>query len=459
MRFVQPQYIPENYENLIEKILIFENFNRTRKLSIILFMANIIFLVIDYINKVKGLWGISDGYKYLFYSHVVLGLVTLLYVLVFNRIKAHSANDITLSHELYVILFASFLLSHTAVTSGWIDQLIHGQITVYVIGCLMIAAIYSYKPKVTALLYGLSAVVFTISLTNAQHDPIIRQANYVNASLLVVVSYFLSTVLYKLKKQDLLHKHYLEDLVTERTKELQTANNLLTQEIIERKRAEVEMARLDRLNLIGEMAASISHEVRNPLTTIKGFLQLLKKRQESRDKEFFDLMIEELDRANSILSEFLSISRTKATLFEWYSINDIVTSTLPLVQADAQNNDNVLTVELDNVPNLRLNIQEIRQLLLNLVRNGLEAMSSGGKLRIRTFSTDSEVALVVSDEGNGIEPDVLEKLGTPFFTTKEQGTGLGLAVCYGIISRHNGRISVETSLKGSTFYVYFTLCK
>ncbi|GAB6152229.1 hypothetical protein JCM17380_09790 [Desulfosporosinus burensis] len=114
-------------------------------------------------------------------------------------------------------------------------------------------------------------------------------------------------------------------------------------------------------------------------------------------------------------------------------------------------------MELNNVPDLQLDIQEIRQLLLNLVRNGFEAMSSGGQLSIRTFSTNIEVVLVVSDEGNGIEQGIIEKLGTPFFSTKEQGTGLGLAVCYGIVARHNGRISIETSPLGSSFSIHFII--
>ncbi|WP_242833885.1 ATP-binding protein [Desulfosporosinus sp. OT] len=308
-------------------------------------------------------------------------------------------------------------------------------------------------------MYGSSCVVLMILLTISQKDLNIRQGNYINGFSIVLLSCFLSALLYKLKRRDLLHKFYLEDLVTERTKELQTANDLLTQEILERKRAEIEMAKLERLNLIGEMAASISHEVRNPMTTVKGFLQLLRNKQEPRDIEYFDLMIEELDRANSILAEFLSIRRTKPTMFQLHNINDIVTSTLPLIQADAQNNDTLVTVELNNVPDLQLDIQEIRQLILNLVRNGFEAMSRGGQLRIRTFTNNSEVVLAISDEGNGIEQYILEKLGTPFFTTKEQGTGLGLAVCYGIVSRHNGRISVDTSPIGSTFYVYIEMSK
>jgi len=276
-----------------------------------------------------------------------------------------------------------------------------------------------------------------------------------DAALLVAISYYVSMLLYRFKQQQLQYKYNLESLVTDRTKELQYSNELLSKEILECKRAEMEMAKLDRLNLIGEMAASISHEVRNPMTTVKGFLQLIRNKQEPREVEYFDLMIEELDRANSILSEFLSISNTKSTMLELHNINDIVTSTLPLIQADAQNNDIVLTIELNNVPDLQLDIQEIRQLLLNLVRNGFEAMSKGGQLIIRTYISNREIALVVSDEGNGIEQCVMEKLGTPFFTTKEQGTGLGLAVCYGIVSRHNGRISIETGPEGSTFNVYF----
>ncbi|HZK55031.1 MAG TPA: ATP-binding protein [Desulfosporosinus sp.] len=459
MKIFQLQHINENYENGIEDIITIDNFDRTRKLSIVLFLANFLLLYIDFINNIKGLWSISDGYKYLFYSHVVLGLVTLLFILVYYRIITRSTNEITLVHKFYGILFAFFSLTLAAVTSGCIDQKMHGQITVYVIVCIIIAGLYNYKPSVTVLLYGLSYAVFMIFLTISQKDLMLRQAHYVNGFFLVVVSYFLSTILYNLRRQDIMNKYYLEDLVTDRTQELQVANDLLSQQILERERAEIEMVRLDRLNLIGEMAASISHEVRNPLTTVKGFLQLLRKKQETKDQEFFDLMIEELERANSIITEFLSIGKNKPTMLVLHNINDIVTSTLPLIHADAQTNDKLLTVELNNVPDLQLDIQEIRQLLLNLARNGFEAMACGGQLRIRTFCANNEVAITVSDEGSGIEQSILEKLGTPFLTTKEQGTGLGLAVCYGIVSRHNGRISVETSPKGSTFCASFKLNK
>lgn len=458
LKLIQPQQNAKNHENAIEGFVILANVHRTRILAIILFLVNFIFIFSDYIDKSNGLW-ISDGYKPLFYCHVVLGLITFLYILIFYKIKIHSANDITLAHKLYVMFFAYFILILTAYISGWIDQKINGQIIVYVIGCLATAVMYYFKPRVTTPLYLISWIFFLICLTFSQKNSVIREANYENAFLLIVISYFLATILYRFKHQDLMNKYNLEDLVAERTKELQRANDLLKQEILERQKAEVEIARLDRLNLIAEMAASISNEVRNPMTTVKGFLQLLKNKQESRDQEYFDLMIEELDRANGIISEFLSISRTKPTIFERLNLNDIVTSTLPLIQAEAQNNDKYFTAELKDVPDCLLNGQEIRQLLLNLVRNGFEAMSSGGQLTIKTYAASSEIVLVVSDDGKGIDQCVLNKLGTPFLTTKEQGTGLGLAVCYGIVTRHNGRISVETSCQGSAFHVYFPLLR
>jgi signal transduction histidine kinase len=451
------QQISEYNKNTIERIITYENFNRAQKLSCVLFFINLILLYIDHINLKKGLWVTNDGYVYLFYSHAILGTVSLLNYLVSCRVEARSVNEVTLSHKLYAMLYSFFLLFLTTVTSGWIDQKIHGQITVYIMGCIVIAVMFNYSNRIATLLFGSSYTMLIILLTVSQKDPNTLQGNYINAFSIVIISCFLSISLNKLKRQDLQYKYYLEDLVSERTAELKATNDLLTQEISERARAEKEMMKLDRLNLIGEMAASISHEVRNPMTTVKGFLQLLRLKQESKDKEFFDLMIEELDRANSILSDFLSINRNKPTIVEYNNINDIVRSTLPLLQADAQINSKLVSVELDDVPDLQLNSHEIRQLLLNLARNGLESMSSGGQLRIKTFFVNSEVALVVSDEGNGIEQCVLDKLGTPFFTTKEQGSGLGLAVCYGIVSRHNGRISVETNPKGSSFYVYFKL--
>lgn len=227
-------------------------------------------------------------------------------------------------------------------------------------------------------------------------------------------------------------------------------------DITELKQFEKEILRLDRLDLIGEMAAGIGHEVRNPMTTVRGFLQILGTKEDTlKYKEYFDLMIGELDRANSIISEFLSLAKNMTREYQVMNLNSIVEALLPLIQADALRNDKLLNIELGKIIDLLLNEKEIRQLILNLVRNGLEAMTRKGNLTIRTLMDNQAVILVIQDQGTGIEPNVLEKLGTPFFTTKENGTGLGLAVCYSIAARHNAKIEIKSNSGGTAVFVHF----
>lgn len=228
-------------------------------------------------------------------------------------------------------------------------------------------------------------------------------------------------------------------------------------DITERKRLEEEMARLERLNLIGEMAAGIGHEIRNPMTTVRGLLQLLgSKKDNTQYREYYDLMIDELDRANTIITEFLSLAKNRTVSKKMLNLNSIVEVLFPLLQADAMRTDKFIQLKVGDIPDLLLDEKEIRQLILNLVRNGLEAMLPGGRITIKTYKEGGNVVLAVQDEGKGIEQGDLEKLGTPFFTTKDSGTGLGLAVCYSIAARHNASIRVETSINGTTFYVIFT---
>ena len=233
----------------------------------------------------------------------------------------------------------------------------------------------------------------------------------------------------------------------------------LLSDITELRKMEVEMTRLDRLNVVGEMAASIGHEIRNPMTTVRGYLQLMRENKNYvQEIDYFDLMIEELDRANSIITEFLSLAKNKMVDMIPQNLNSIINKSLPLVQAKAISRDQHIKAELANhLPDLPLDNKEIRQLILNLVNNGMESMPSGGDVTIKTNIEKGDVVLAVQDQGHGIDSELLDKLGTPFFTTKEQGTGLGLAVCYRIAARHNAEIDIETSSTGTTFYVRFPI--
>lgn len=239
-----------------------------------------------------------------------------------------------------------------------------------------------------------------------------------------------------------------------------TGASIIVRDRTVQKNLENKVQKLQKLNLIGEMAASISHEVRNPMTTVKGFLQMFSEKTEDANlKESYELMISEIDKADSIITEFLSISRTKATSLQKCKLNAFLESLVPFIEDEARAAPYEIILETDfkDTPVVLIDEKEIKQVVLNVVRNGIEAMeeSVGKTLGIRTYTEKGDAVIAVSDQGAGIEPAVLEKLGTPFFTTKECGTGLGLAVCYGIIERHSATIEVVTSGEGTTFYIRF----
>lgn len=230
-------------------------------------------------------------------------------------------------------------------------------------------------------------------------------------------------------------------------------------DITRQKNAQEEMARLERLNLVGQLAAGIGHEIRNPMTTVRGYLQLLSvKPMYSDQKSTFELMISELDRANSIITEFLSLARLKQTELKLQNLNDLVWQLYPLLEADTFNQNKKIRFISGNIPDLNLNAKEITQMILNLARNGLEAMLERGCLTIESYLDEKgNVILSIEDEGRGIPPENNLKIGTPFFTTKDSGTGLGLATCYKIAESHHAKISFVSGSWGTIFKIVFPI--
>ncbi|MGE5423193.1 MAG: PAS domain S-box protein [Ignavibacteriales bacterium] len=231
-----------------------------------------------------------------------------------------------------------------------------------------------------------------------------------------------------------------------------------SQDITESKRMEQNLARLDRLNLVGEVAASMGHEIRNPITTVRGFMQLMQEKPDlSQYSEVFDLLIDELDRCNNIISEFLLLAKNRAVELKIQSLNNAITTMLPLIQADATSHDMSINLSLSDIPDLAIDQQDIRQLILNLTRNGLEAMQPGGIMTISTEAFTDQVILSIQDQGCGIPQELIDNLGTPFITTKENGVGLGLAVCYSVAVRHHASISCDSGPNGTVFKIHFRI--
>ncbi len=229
-------------------------------------------------------------------------------------------------------------------------------------------------------------------------------------------------------------------------------------DVTERKKLEEEVKRLDRLHLVGEMAASLAHEIRNPMTTVRGYLQMLRKKPcFQRHIYQFDMMIAELDSANLIIKEFLCLAKNKSIERKTGDINQIIEALLPLLYAEALTGNKSIRWQPGLAKTMQMDDNEIRQLVIHLVRNALEAVGKGGTVQISTALAGQEFLLQVRDNGCGIPKELMERLGTPFVTTKEQGTGLGLAVCYSIAARHNAKINIQSGEDGTTVVVRFPI--
>ncbi|MBP2631640.1 MAG: signal transduction histidine kinase, nitrogen specific, NtrB [Firmicutes bacterium] len=232
----------------------------------------------------------------------------------------------------------------------------------------------------------------------------------------------------------------------------------IIRDITDRKSLEKVASRFDRMNMVGNMAVTVAHEIRNPMTTIRGYLQFLERKKEYQvDKSRFKLMIDEIDRANDIIREYLALSKEKLADLKLSSLNNFIESLFPLIEADATASKIYVSLELTTIPEIFLDENEIRQMLLNLVRNSIEAMPEGGKLIIKTHQNTDDVILSIIDDGFGIPEHILDKLGTPFITTKTTGTGLGLPICYQIAHRHNAHIEINSNRKGTNISIYFSL--
>ena len=214
--------------------------------------------------------------------------------------------------------------------------------------------------------------------------------------------------------------------------------------------------RLEELNIVGKIAGTVAHEVRNPLTVVRGHLQLLSWDENlKKHNEKLETMILEIDRAVEILNELLYMSSPTQSKLERDNINNVLNNLFQLLNAEALVNLHEVVYELSAVPDVMLDKKRFRQVVLNLVNNGFQAMEDHSSIIIRTYSKDGKVYFSVKDHGKGIPPEILKRMGTPFLTTKTNGTGLGLASCYNIIAQHRANMEIDTGPEGTTFTIAF----
>ncbi|MDD5558217.1 ATP-binding protein [Candidatus Methylomirabilis sp.] len=234
---------------------------------------------------------------------------------------------------------------------------------------------------------------------------------------------------------------------------------------------EERLQRSDRLAALGTVAAGVAHEIRNPLAGLRGAAQLL---EGDRDfppalREYTSVIVKEVDRLGAIVEQLLSFATPRGPVLRSCNLHEILDSLLFLERAPLGAADITVQRQYDpQLPEILADPSEIRQLFLNLIRNGIEAMPDGGELIVRTRYERSakrcggrSVAVAeIVDQGSGFDPEIERHLFTPFFTTKERGTGLGLAICLRIVEDHGGAMEATSSPgRGSRFRVLLPLAK
>jgi len=238
----------------------------------------------------------------------------------------------------------------------------------------------------------------------------------------------------------------------------------LEETLVAQRLAEERLIRSAKMAAIGEMAAAIAHELNNPLTTVTGFTELILEgmSEDSPEYEDLSLVLKEAQRSRSVVRRLLDFSRQGEILHVESDINEIISTVLALVHHIAQTSDTDIRVEMwDDLPKISIDRNQIQQVFLNLIHNGIQAMPNGGDLHIHTLLDQREdgdwVGVVIKDSGEGIREENLDRIFEPFFTTKPsgEGTGLGLSVSYNIVSEHGGYIDVNSKEgEGAEFSVW-----
>jgi diguanylate cyclase (GGDEF)-like protein len=217
---------------------------------------------------------------------------------------------------------------------------------------------------------------------------------------------------------------------------------------------EEHMLRSEKLRVVGELASGMAHEIRNPLTTIKGFLQL-SKADNFNVRPWYDLIMDEITRMSMLTAEFLQFSKPHAAQFKIQSIEDIIHRVISLLDSEAARLGHYIQFDKANQPlYMMMDQDKMLQMLLNVIKNAFEAMPEQGSVHIRLSTYNNKAIIEITDTGTGIPQSELEKVFLPFYTTKETGTGLGLSICHKIVQDHQGTLEVESeSDKGTKLII------
>jgi two-component system sporulation sensor kinase A len=231
-------------------------------------------------------------------------------------------------------------------------------------------------------------------------------------------------------------------------------------DITQQKLAESLLLKKEKLSVLGELAAGIAHEVRNPLTSIKGFIQIMKETKRV-EESYIQIVLDELERINQIISELLVLGKPQSYCYKPFPLNEVMDYVINLIGHEAMLNN--VTIRLNN-NGLNSIIygdkNQLIQVFINIIKNSIEAMPKGGFIDITISEEENDSKICIKDTGVGISKERLAKIGEPFFTLKEKGMGLGLTTSTKIVQEHKGTLNIDSEVgKGTTVYVTLPLHK
>jgi two-component system sporulation sensor kinase B len=228
---------------------------------------------------------------------------------------------------------------------------------------------------------------------------------------------------------------------------------LLIETVVEKDLMQQEIQKAEKLNTIGELAASIAHEVRNPLTVVKGFLQLMQKSEEKKEPDYLPLVLSELDRAEVIINDFLNFAKPQLDKVEEFPLHKLLFDIVTLLEPFAVKQNVTLIQNITSEVTVVTDRNQLKQALINFIKNAIEATAGEGKVTVSMNVKKEEVDVVIKDNGKGMTKEQLARIGTLFYSTKEKGTGLGTTVSIRIIEAMNGTVFFESEQSVGTVVV------
>lgn len=237
--------------------------------------------------------------------------------------------------------------------------------------------------------------------------------------------------------------------------EIADAINLVVKDIATKKKLEEKVMRTEQLAAIGEMAAGMAHEIRNPLLSIKGFAELIQEECDERFRKYVNVIIREAQKISRLTEKLMDLAKPIDVDITLVDVNMVLLDAIDIIDNEARHKGIDVKSNLGHsMPDVLLNQEQLEQVFINLLMNAMQAIRENGEIMVSTKAVDQEIKVYIEDNGGGIAPEHIDKIFNPFFTTKETGTGLGLAVVYQLLEGWKGKIIVDSTVgKGTKFTI------